>query len=81
MPTYDYYSEETGEIKEVFHGMMEEPQITCLVCNSVMWRIPQPMTFYRKPFDVLYEHHDKKFAEIMARDKKFNNRNHEGVIR
>ena len=27
MPTYDYYSEETGETKEVFHGMSEEPEI------------------------------------------------------
>lgn len=27
MPTYDYYSEETGEVKEVFHGMSEEPEV------------------------------------------------------
>lgn len=27
MPTYEYYSEETGEVKEVFHGMSEEPEI------------------------------------------------------
>ena len=27
MPTYDYYSEKTKEIKEVFHGMNEEPEI------------------------------------------------------
>lgn len=27
MPTYEYYSEETGETKEVFHGMFEEPEI------------------------------------------------------
>lgn len=27
MPTYDYYSEETGEVKEVFHGMNEEPEV------------------------------------------------------
>lgn len=27
MPFYDYYSEETGEEREVFHGMNEKPQI------------------------------------------------------
>ena len=27
MPTYDYYSEVTGEEKEVFHGMMENPEV------------------------------------------------------
>lgn len=27
MPFYDYYSEETGEEKEVFHGINEEPDV------------------------------------------------------
>ena len=27
MPTYDYYSEETDEYKEVFHSMSDEPEI------------------------------------------------------
>lgn len=27
MPTYDYYSEETEEEKEVIHGMNEEPEV------------------------------------------------------
>lgn len=27
MPTYDYHSEETGETREVFHGINEEPEI------------------------------------------------------
>lgn len=27
MPFYEYYSEETGEEKEVFHGINEEPEI------------------------------------------------------
>jgi predicted nucleic acid-binding Zn ribbon protein len=27
MPIYDYYSEQTGEEKEVFHGMDENPEI------------------------------------------------------
>ena len=27
MPSYEYYSEETEEEKEVFHGMNEEPEI------------------------------------------------------
>lgn len=27
MPTYDYYSEKTGETKEVFHGINEEPEV------------------------------------------------------
>lgn len=27
MPTYDYYSEETGETREVFHNMSENPEI------------------------------------------------------
>ncbi len=27
MPRYDYYSEITGEVKEVFHSMSEEPEV------------------------------------------------------
>lgn len=27
MPIYDYYSEETGEEKEVFHSMSDEPDV------------------------------------------------------
>ena len=27
MPTYDYYSDKTEEVKEVFHGMSEEPEV------------------------------------------------------
>lgn len=27
MPTYDYYSQETDEYKEIFHGMNEEPEV------------------------------------------------------
>ena len=27
MPFYDYYSKETGETKEVFHSMSEEPEV------------------------------------------------------
>jgi len=27
MPTYDYYSDDTGEMKEVFHSMNEEPEV------------------------------------------------------
>lgn len=27
MPSYDYYSEETGEVKEVFHSIHEDPDI------------------------------------------------------
>ncbi len=35
MPTYDYKCPECGEVFEKFHGINEEPQISCPSCNTI----------------------------------------------
>lgn len=34
MPTYDYNCTKCGKEFEIFHGMMESPEITCPECNG-----------------------------------------------
>lgn len=38
MPTYDYECESCGDIFEVFHGMTEEPDVSCEKCGSTETR-------------------------------------------
>lgn len=41
MPFYDYYSEKTGEEKEVFHGINEEPEILDSEGNTMRRKISE----------------------------------------
>jgi putative FmdB family regulatory protein len=47
MPTYDYFCD-CGEKEEIFHGMMEEPEIICKVCGKKMKKGYTGMTFHLK---------------------------------
>lgn len=35
MPTYDYKCADCGRVFEKFHGMNEQPQVSCPECSSV----------------------------------------------
>ncbi len=39
MPTYDYQCESCQSVREVFHGISEEPEILCEQCNAKMKRM------------------------------------------
>ena len=46
MPFYEYYSEETGEEQEVFHGINEEPEILDSEGNPMKRKISQIGNFF-----------------------------------
>jgi putative FmdB family regulatory protein len=39
MPAYDYRCPECGKEQEITHGMMEDPEVKCSVCNRTMRRV------------------------------------------
>lgn len=39
MPTYDYQCESCRSVREVFHGINEEPEVLCEECHTRMKRM------------------------------------------
>jgi predicted nucleic acid-binding Zn ribbon protein len=61
MPRYVYgcTSDPAHPRQEVIHSMSETIRVICSKCGAEMRRVPQAIRFYRKPFDVLYEHMER----------------------
>lgn len=39
MPTYDYHCSKCEKTEEHIHGMLEQPEILCSSCNTVMQKV------------------------------------------